>query len=64
MDLSPLLPAVPPPTFTLTRPEGRSSSSWTTTSRSVPGTRKRRIRAETARPDSFMYVWGTASTTS
>ena len=33
IDLSPLLPAVPPPTLTLILPDGMSSSSWTTMSR-------------------------------
>ena len=63
IDRRPLWPARPPPTFTFSRPSGRSSSSCTITSRCRSSMPKRRTSGATDSPDSFMKVCGSASAT-
>ena len=59
IDLRPLCPARPPPTLTWTRPGGRSSSSWTTTSwLEIVDAEAAHQRAARPRPSRSCRWWG------
>ena len=60
IESTPLWPAEEPPTLIRSRHSGRSISSWTTQTDSVPIPRSRQA-SRTARPERFMKVWGSIS---